>query len=646
MAGESSGLRPHEPEVCSNKVSNKLLSWFSSLMQLYLAFIGIVVPVYMPEVYLDLGEHKYYLYVIVTAVWLAVCGAVLAAAGLFGKRRPAAGVSGMPGRAAVGGPGAVHFRKALPALIYPAVTGLSVIFAMDRSAAFFGQYSWRNGYLGLLLYVGAGLMVRQNRRISGRWCSDGEAGDNFTFLYAGCAVVSALILLNRFGIWPIPGTGFRTDFVATTGNIDWTAGYLLIHLAAVSGTFVADGSEGNFYKFCEEKGKETTCRGKAAAGDLGRCREKTDKGFGEGKKATRSSHGRQSLQGRTVFQIVYLTLYTAAALVLGPHSVYIGLIVIWLFLIALCIDNRRARVRGIWYLILTGIVIETLDVAQLAIRRAGDPAALFYFRDNPSYYVVTRHVGLVVLGLGILLLVLSMRPGRIRSAGGLDIIVPVEKEVKGTNVQPDVNVQSDDWLACVQGEGGKAEENTDDRSACARGEVGKGDSPHCGRLTAVRLATLLVLCFVAGFLVCQITGIPVIPDDAGSGRGFIYRVTREAWSAMPAFRKLIGAGLNDYSSAVYGNARTAEELFEHYYDLNLMGAHSELLTQLVETGVLGAAAFLGMVVFYLKEKAGEWAAGGGCAAGCVCAVLTALAMNTVQFEHILTMPYFYLFLLW
>ena len=133
----------------------------------------------------------------------------------------------------------------------------------------------------------------------------------------------------------------------------------------------------------------------------------------------------------------------------------------------------------------------------------------------------------------------------------------------------------------------------------------------------------------------------VFNDDWGNGRGLNFRIGVELFGRMNLFQKLIGIGPDSFS--VYlcrfpelqalSNARFGGQV--------LMNAHNEMLTALVNVGILGTVAFYGFFIsFFIRfMKKGEVDAGLYVPAVCV---FSYLLHNIVSFGQILNLPFIFI----
>lgn len=98
-----------------------------------------------------------------------------------------------------------------------------------------------------------------------------------------------------------------------------------------------------------------------------------------------------------------------------------------------------------------------------------------------------------------------------------------------------------------------------------------------------------------------------LSDSFGSGRGFLWRISMESFGEADLKGKLLGAGPDCFGEAVFRNyASQAKKVWEDTYWENAVftNAHSELLTQLLNLGVLGTVCYLGIFGAGLRRYRG------------------------------------------
>lgn len=87
-----------------------------------------------------------------------------------------------------------------------------------------------------------------------------------------------------------------------------------------------------------------------------------------------------------------------------------------------------------------------------------------------------------------------------------------------------------------------------------------------------------------------------LSDDFGNGRGIIWRISALAFSRESFFQKLVGVGQDCYYAFIRSDPELSSVVSEAFGNSRLTNAHCELLTVLIQTGLLGAAAYLGLII--------------------------------------------------
>ncbi len=151
-------------------------------------------------------------------------------------------------------------------------------------------------------------------------------------------------------------------------------------------------------------------------------------------------------------------------------------------------------------------------------------------------------------------------------------------------------------------------------------------------IASVIVAVILGIC---GFLFFR------NPDNAaGNGRILIYSICLDMFKGMDPLRKLVGVGQDCLSDYAYADPVISESLFNMFGFDTLTNAHCDLLTILIERGLLGVLMYLALIASFLKrilEHKNKHAA-------LVCAlILFSFFMNSlVSFSLVVSAPYFFL----
>ena len=168
-----------------------------------------------------------------------------------------------------------------------------------------------------------------------------------------------------------------------------------------------------------------------------------------------------------------------------------------------------------------------------------------------------------------------------------------------------------------------------------------------------RVLLCAVFSTVAGWLILSLIntkwGLPLLRDkslfifnkDWGNGRGAAFHAGISIFRELPFLHKLFGAGPDCFSAYAYSIPEVSVMLHEHFGGSRLTNAHNELLTGLVNTGILGAGFYLGIFVSFIfkcikrGEKDSEFYIFALCA---VCYLIH----NVVSFAQILNLPFVFI----
>lgn len=133
----------------------------------------------------------------------------------------------------------------------------------------------------------------------------------------------------------------------------------------------------------------------------------------------------------------------------------------------------------------------------------------------------------------------------------------------------------------------------------------------------------------------------LLNENWGNGRGAAFSIAFDGFKQLPVLHKIIGVGPDCFSAYVYGLPDVAVKLREAFGNSRLTNAHNELLTCLINEGILGVCLFLGIVVFFVKKcmkKGTENYVFYALAACMICY----LCHNMVSFEQVLNLPFLFL----
>ena len=92
-----------------------------------------------------------------------------------------------------------------------------------------------------------------------------------------------------------------------------------------------------------------------------------------------------------------------------------------------------------------------------------------------------------------------------------------------------------------------------------------------------------------------------VDDSFGSGRGFLWRISVESFAKADWKDKLLGVGPDCYAEAVFRKHAAGATVWEGTYWENAIftNAHSEILTRLIDVGILGMTAYVAIFLLGL-----------------------------------------------
>lgn len=130
-------------------------------------------------------------------------------------------------------------------------------------------------------------------------------------------------------------------------------------------------------------------------------------------------------------------------------------------------------------------------------------------------------------------------------------------------------------------------------------------------------------------------------DSWGSDRGATWGCGAETFRDLPFIRKLIGAGPDCFYYALCESETASAHSYEMFENSRLTNAHSEIITLLVNVGIIGTGAFLSMCFFAIKEfmvrsKKNPYLM------MFALSMISYLANNLFSFEQITNIPFFFL----
>ena len=153
---------------------------------------------------------------------------------------------------------------------------------------------------------------------------------------------------------------------------------------------------------------------------------------------------------------------------------------------------------------------------------------------------------------------------------------------------------------------------------------------------ALRMLVIAGAVVTGCILLVQLTGIIRIPDEFGTGRGYLWRLTAGLFHDLPLDRKLIGVGPDCYGRYTLRDWDFMMALMEMFPGSSAANAHSEPLTMLMNLGILGTGAYFAAVIYGCLETA---KLSSPYRLPVLAAVLVCTANQLVSFSVILSAPY-------
>lgn len=130
-------------------------------------------------------------------------------------------------------------------------------------------------------------------------------------------------------------------------------------------------------------------------------------------------------------------------------------------------------------------------------------------------------------------------------------------------------------------------------------------------------------------------------DAWGNGRGRIWSFALRVFARESLLHKLFGVGPDCFSS--YAAAVHGEEVRLLWGDKILTNAHNELLTSIVNTGIFGAAAYIGIFISAIRRFLKAWQQDPVLAASAASAV-SYMAYNFFCYQQVCCTPFVFLML--
>ncbi len=125
----------------------------------------------------------------------------------------------------------------------------------------------------------------------------------------------------------------------------------------------------------------------------------------------------------------------------------------------------------------------------------------------------------------------------------------------------------------------------------------------------IRILIVLIVIGVSAAVLCYLFfgGLFGIDDSFGSGRGFLWRIALEGFSQAGWKDKLLGAGPDCYGEAVFNRLGAGTDVWngEHWEGAIFTNAHNEILSQMINVGILGTVSYLAIFLTGLWRYCGR-----------------------------------------
>ena len=130
-------------------------------------------------------------------------------------------------------------------------------------------------------------------------------------------------------------------------------------------------------------------------------------------------------------------------------------------------------------------------------------------------------------------------------------------------------------------------------------------------------------------------------DDWGNSRGFIWKISWNAFTDSSFIRKMFGSGPDGFAGYMYGDAGTSQKLFLRFGNARLTNAHNTIMTMLIDNGIAGTSVF---VLFFLNllGKACRDMKKNPILYVCIASLIGYVSCNITGFHTVLNTPYAYI----
>ena len=151
---------------------------------------------------------------------------------------------------------------------------------------------------------------------------------------------------------------------------------------------------------------------------------------------------------------------------------------------------------------------------------------------------------------------------------------------------------------------------------------------------------ILLVALGAGVVAAVVWIVGNFDYNFGNGRGLIWSISVDTFRSLSPWRKIVGVGQDGFFGYAYSTPEIAGSLLNTYTGLRVTNAHCDILTMLIERGLLGVVTYL----FFIGAVLTEFFRNKKERAATVCAlpVIAYFLNSLVSFSTITSTPYLFL----
>lgn len=138
-------------------------------------------------------------------------------------------------------------------------------------------------------------------------------------------------------------------------------------------------------------------------------------------------------------------------------------------------------------------------------------------------------------------------------------------------------------------------------------------------------------------------GFFILDGNWGNGRGATFQTGWQIFWELPFLHKLFGAGPDCFFKYAYVQPERALMLRSFFGNARLTNAHNELLTGLVNTGIIGVSLYIGIFISFIARSMKKGKENPTAYIFAICAFCYFIH-NNLSFAQLLNLPYVFLFM--